>query len=150
MILTSSIVVRRPLDDVWTFLTSLHNVPKWDRSIARAVQTTSGPMDVGAVVETTSPSGKRQSFRVTVFDRPRRLAFRLLRSPLFRSAELIFTLEGTDGGTRVTHQIDMRARLVFAWLFAVFGMVGRGALATDLDYLRRSLEDGVDLTSARP
>jgi len=42
MILTSSIVVARNLDDVWLFLADLRNAPKWDRSIARATLMSNG------------------------------------------------------------------------------------------------------------
>jgi hypothetical protein len=147
MTITSTILVTRHRDDVWSFLADLQNAPRWDRSIARATLVSNGPVGIGSVVETTSPGGKRQSFRVTAFERPRLLAFRLLRSPLFRSADLTFDLEAADAGTRITHEIRVRVR---PWLFVlapVLHLIGRRALSTDLDFLRRSLEDGLDLTT---
>ena len=146
MTITSTIVVTRNRDDVWSFLADLRNAPKWDRSIARATLTSSGPLGTGAIVETTSPGGKRQSFRVIAFERPRLLTFRLLRSPLFRSADLSFSLEAADAGTRITHEIDVRVRPWLLILVPVLSLIGRRALSTDLDYLRRSLEEGLDLT----
>ncbi len=146
MTITSTIIVRRHRDDVWSFLTDLHNTPRWDRSIARATQVSDGPIGPGAIVETTSPGGKRQSFRITVFERPRLLTFRLLRSPLFTSADLTFSLEDTDAGTRVTHEIHMRARPLLAMVLPVLRLISRRALSTDLEFLRRSLEEGFDLT----
>jgi uncharacterized protein YndB with AHSA1/START domain len=146
MTLTSTIVVARNRDDVWSFLADLRNAPRWDRSIARATLTSTGAIGTGAVVETTSPGGKRQSFRITAFERPRLLAFRLLRSPLFRSADLTFRLDAADAGTRITHEIRVRMRLPLLVLLPVLRVIGRRALSTDLDYLRRSLEEGLDLT----
>jgi uncharacterized protein YndB with AHSA1/START domain len=147
MILTSTIVVARNPDDVWLFLADVRNAPKWDRSIGRATLISDGPIGVGSVVETTSPGGKRQSFRVIAFEPPRLLSFRLLRSPLFRSADLTFRVEPTDGGTRVTHEIHLRLRIWALFLWPVLTLTSRRALSTDFDYLRKSLEEGLDLTS---
>jgi polyketide cyclase/dehydrase/lipid transport protein len=147
MILTSTIVVARGLGDVWLFLADVRNAPKWDRSIARATLTSEGTIGTGSVVETTSPGGKRQSFRVIAFEPPRLLSFRLLRSPLFRSADLSFRLEPVDGGTRITHEIHLRLRIWLLVLWPVFALTSRRALSTDFEYLRRSLEEGLDLTS---
>ena len=149
MKLTSTIVVARNLDDVWLFLADLGNAPKWDRSIARATLTSSGMFGTGSIVETTSPGGKRQSFRVVAFEPPRLLSFRLLRSPLFRSADLTFRLEATDGGTKITHEIQLRLWFWLLILWPVLALISRRALSTDFDYLRRSLEEGLDLTSRR-
>ena len=146
MTITSTIIVTRSRDDVWSFLTDLRNAPKWDRSIARATLASNGPVGTGAIVETTSPGGKRQSFRVIAFERPRLLTFRLQRSPLFRSADLTFSLQATDAGTRITHEIQLRLRPWLVPLLPVLGLIGRRALSTDLDFLRRSLEEGLDLT----
>ena len=150
MTITSTIVVTRPGDDVWSFLVDLRNAPKWDRSIARATLASNGPLETGAIVETTSPGGKRPSFRIVAFERPRRLVFRLMRSPLFRSADLAFSLDDANAGTRITHEIHVRLRLWVFILLPVLKLIGRRALSTDLDYLRRSLDEGLDLTRPAP
>ena len=146
MTITSTVIVRRSREDVWSFLTDLRNAPKWDRSIARATLTSNGPVGSDAIVETTSPGGKRQLFRVIAFERPRLLTFRLLRSSLFRSADLTFSLEASGAGTKITHQIELRLRPWLVPLGPVLGLIGRRALSTDFDFLRRSLEEGLDLT----
>jgi polyketide cyclase/dehydrase/lipid transport protein len=124
----------------------VRNAPKWDRSIARATLTSDGTIGIGSIVETTSPGGKRQSFRISAFEPPRRLTFRLLQSPLFRSADLTFRLEATDGGTKITHEIHLRLRFWLVILWPVLTLTSRRALSTDFEYLRRSLEEGLDLT----
>jgi uncharacterized protein YndB with AHSA1/START domain len=146
MTITSTIIVARSRDDVWSFLADLQNAPRWDRSIARATLISNGTIGTGALVETTSPGGKRQSFRITAFERPRLLAFRLLRSPLFKSADLRFSLEAADAGTRITHEIHLRVRPLLVVVLPVLRLIGRRALSTDLNFLRRSLEEGFDLT----
>ena len=128
----------------------LRNAPKWDRSVARAILASDGPIGTGAIVETTSPRGKRQSFLITAFEPPRLLHFRLLRSPLFRVADLTFSLDGVESGTRITHEIQVRLRPWLApLLLPILALTGRRALATDLGFLRQSLETGRDLRSTR-
>ena len=117
--MTSTIVVTRNRDDVWAFLADLRNAPKWDRSIASATLVSGGPMGTDAIVETRSPQGKRQSFRVTAFEPPRVLTFRLQRSPLFRLADLTFSLGAADGGTRITHEVHVRVRVWFLILLPI-------------------------------
>jgi hypothetical protein len=90
--------------------------------------------------------GKRQSFRVIAFEPPRLLTFRLLQSPLFRLADLTFRLEATETGTKIVHEIHLRLRRWLFILWPVLTLLSRRALARDFDYLRRSLEDGLDLT----
>lgn len=101
-------------------------------------------MAVGARVETTSPAGKRQTFRVDELASPR-LRFSLERSPMFRSAQLIFNLEAVDGGTRVEHVIEMQFRLYALPLMVVVKLTQRKALGTDLEYLRRALDEDFDV-----
>ena len=143
---TSTIIVSRNRDDVWSFLTDLENTPRWDRSIARATLIANGPIGIGAIAETTSPGGKRQSFQITAFEPPRLLTFRLVKSPLFKSADLTFRLETVDAGTRITHEIDLHARPLLVVVLPVLRLLSRRALSTDLEFLRRSLEEGFDLT----
>jgi hypothetical protein len=47
MHLESSIVIRRPPEQVWSFLANVANIPKWDRGVAGIQRTTSEPMGLG-------------------------------------------------------------------------------------------------------
>ncbi|MFT3842133.1 MAG: SRPBCC family protein [Myxococcaceae bacterium] len=143
MKIVSSIVVRRALPEVWSFLCDPRNSPKWDRSVGSA-NLLSEKMAVGARVETRSPAGKRQTFRVDELASPR-LRFSLERSPMFRSAQLVFNLEEVDGGTRIEHVIEMQFRLYALPLMAVVKLTQRKALGTDLEYLRRALDEDFDV-----
>jgi hypothetical protein len=64
----------------------------------------------------------------------------------FKSANLTFSLDASDAGTRITHEIHLRVRPWLFLLLPVLRLIGRRALSTDLDFLRRSLEEGLDLT----
>jgi hypothetical protein len=141
MQLVTSVVVKRPLHETWAFLSALENAPKWDRSVARAALI-SPSMEVGALVETTAPSGMTQRFRVDELTPPHRLRFSLLEQRYFRAAELAFELASDGAGTRIVHRITLAVRLRWLVLVPVLRLVQRRALGADLESLRRALDEG--------
>jgi hypothetical protein len=68
---------------------------------------------------------------------------------VFRTAPLTFTLARVDDAIRITHDIAVAFRFPWALLVPVLALFNKRALATDLDSLRRALDEGHDLT-ARP
>jgi hypothetical protein len=149
MQMTSSVLVKSNLERVWAFLADEKNAPRWDRSVARADLVSPPPLRVGSIVQTTAPSGMKQEFRVDEISAPHVLRFSLVRSLWFRTAQLTFTLAPVDDAVRITHDIAVAFRFPWALLVPVLALFNKRALATDLDSLRRALDEGHDLT-ARP
>ena len=147
MHMTSSVLVKSPLERAWTFLADERNAPRWDRSVARADLVSPPPLRVGSVVQTTAPSGTKQEFRVDEIAAPNVLRFSLVRSPWFRTAQLTFTLARAGDGARITHDIAIAFRFPWALLVPVLSLVNRRALGADLDSLRRAIDEGHDLTA---
>jgi Polyketide cyclase / dehydrase and lipid transport len=137
MQLSSSIVVPQDIGQVWQFLSDPLTAPRWDRSIAEVVPLSTAPVGMGYEAMTIAPSGKRQRFRIIRYDAERELAFVLLQSRLFRRAELSFRLGRVPDGTSILHQIELDLRSPL--LAPVLWLTSRGALRTDLEYLRREL-----------
>ncbi|HEY1304244.1 MAG TPA: SRPBCC family protein [Vicinamibacterales bacterium] len=144
--MTSYVVVKSDIESAWAFLSDERNAPRWDRSVARADLVSSPPLRVGSIVRTTAPSGMTQEFRVDEIAAPSFLRFSLVRSRLFRSAQLSFTLAPVEQGVRITHEVEVRLRFQWAILFPVLVLVNKSALAADLDSLRRAIDEGYDLT----
>lgn len=147
MHMTSSVLVRSNLESVWSFLADESNAPRWDRSVARADLVSSPPLGVGSIVQTTSPSGMMQRFRVDEIFAPRILRFSLLYSPWFRTAQLTFTLAPVEDGVCITHEIAVTFRFPWTILVPVLALFKKRALGADLDSLRRALDEGLDLTA---
>jgi hypothetical protein len=147
MHMTSSVVVKSDLEHAWAFLSDERNAPRWDRSVARADLISPPPLTVGSIVRTTAPSGMTQEFRVDEISAPHVLRFSLVSSPWFRTAQLSFNLAAVDHGVRITHEIALALRLRWAILIPVLALFNRRALATDLDSLRRAIDEGHDLTA---
>ena len=89
----------------------------------------------------------KQEFCVDEISAPRVLRFSLLRSPWFRAAQLTFTLAPVEDGVRITHEIAVAFRFPWTILAPILALLNKGALAADLDSLRRAIDEGHDLTA---
>lgn len=144
MQLTSVITVNRNVKQVWEFLSNPLNSSKWDKSIASVVLPEQGFTGLGCTVETIAPSGMRQSFRVAEFQPPRFFKFKLLKSSVFKEADMSFLLEKVSEGTKITHTINFKLRFRSLLLYPVFLLTSKKALGTDLGYLKKALESNFD------
>jgi uncharacterized protein YndB with AHSA1/START domain len=73
-----SVVIERPIEQVWGFLTSAENASKWDTGILEARQTSSGPVGLGTTLEAVREMrGRRRSMnvKVTEFEPIKRVAW---------------------------------------------------------------------------
>jgi hypothetical protein len=149
MNMTSSVLVKSNLESAWAFLADESNAARWDRSVARAELVSLPPLRVGSIVRITAPSGMKQEFRVDEISSPHVLRFSLVRSSLFRTAQLTFTLMPVEDGVCVTHQISVTFRFPWTILVPILTLINKRALAADLDSLRRAIDEGHDLTARK-
>jgi hypothetical protein len=99
--LESSILVMQTVDHVWAFFEDISNLPKWDRSVARVVPTSPGPIGLGYTFDTIAPSrgsgaqkeGLRMSYRITEIAPKQRYSVLLVVSTMFKDALWTFVLE---------------------------------------------------------
>lgn len=101
-----TIVLDRPPDAVWDFLTSESNDANWRGPWVRSVrQLSDGPLGIGSRYETVYRFFgrlERVIVEVTEFDAPRRMAWRQVDSETVASNVGSYDLEAVDGGTRFT------------------------------------------------
>jgi uncharacterized protein YndB with AHSA1/START domain len=143
-----SVVIARPVEDVWAGLSNSDNVKRWSVSGSEFKQTSPGPMGVGASLEegrmVLGRFVRYQSFIVTEYEPNRTLAmnatlFGIIRKP----GTLRFTLGPTGEGTRVTYVAEMdlkRGLRPFEGRFAKLLSQGTGR---QLANLKRLAEAGV-------
>lgn len=117
----TTIVVERPMEDVWTFLTDPLNLPRWSPAWLGARLTSPGPMGRGTTFE-----GRRVILGVgigwtgviTEWDPPHALAFSV--QVLGAHSGVRMTLEPTVGGTRASRVYEREPRPVqklASWMF---------------------------------
>jgi uncharacterized protein YndB with AHSA1/START domain len=125
--LEDSVVVDRPIDDVWAYLTDLFNAPRlFGRHVLGIRQTSAGSPGVGSTLQgrmVVFGFETRLKFVITEWDPPHVLAFSGAIRP-FRSGLARWTLETIGNGTKMVRSADVELpgalRLVWPFIRPVF------------------------------
>lgn len=115
---TTSVIIERPVDEVFAFVTDARNNPLWQsgRGLQATRQEPDGPVGVGTrITETWHFLGRTSeaTSEVTVYEPNRRYTRTGLGdgSPIERGD---YTFESVAEGTRWTSEVQIQARGVFA------------------------------------
>lgn len=106
-----SIVIRRPLADVFDYMNDIDRESEWQPQLREAEQIPPGPVAVGSRRRYVSEFlGKRLEnvYVVTAFEPNRRVACETTKDSIM-SATTDIRWEETDGGTRVTMSLEGKA-----------------------------------------
>ncbi|PNI07263.1 hypothetical protein CXX84_16915 [Arthrobacter sp. AFG7.2] len=111
-VVEESVVIDRPPQEVFDFLSKFENIAVYDSSVTSSGQIGEGPLAVGTRGRGTSKIMGRQfdwTVEIAEFDRPRRMMSRSVEGKL--DFTVTFTLEPANGGTRLTQRIDAASGL---------------------------------------
>jgi NAD(P)-dependent dehydrogenase (short-subunit alcohol dehydrogenase family) len=137
--LDETIVVQRPLHEVFAYVSDFARIEEWDPAVARGLRLTPGLPGVGSEYRIDMKAGFSLHYRVTEFEPDARMLMSV-ESRLFEALEEI-RFEATDTGTRVRYiaKFDFPAPLAaLNRLYpAAMKRVGKSAMAG----LRQALED---------
>ena len=136
-----SIVIDRPVDEVWEFVHDIANDRLWQTTLVESEQLTDGPMGVGAKVrEARHFLGLRieLAWEVTEFEPKRRSAIKGISGPVPLSGG--YLLEPVDTGTRFTVSGELDAHGLFKLAEPVFARITRRELEANLGHLKDLLE----------
>jgi len=144
---TATISIARPVDEVFDFVTSVDNMPRWITGVSGA-HMVSKAMEKGASYIIDYVRGWRASeveIEVIDFERPRLFASRTSRGPIAYEGRMELATEG--GATSVTNIIeDAPDSLATTFASALFGPLLRGAyrrrLQKELEQLRSAIDSG--------
>ena len=98
------VMINRPPEEVWKFLTDLSNLPKWDSGVLEAKQTSSEPLGVGSTF-LTRHRWMTYSFRCSEYEPNHRFSFEFSQGPL-KGAKASVNLETIEERTSATFAID--------------------------------------------
>jgi uncharacterized membrane protein len=136
-----SIVINRPVEEVFAFLSNLENEVKWRREWIEARNTSEGPLGVGATFLLVSTFlGRRVEvvYEVTEYEPNRLTAWKAVSGPLPLTFRRIF--ERVEDGTRVTISYDGEMRGLLKLMAPLFVSMGKRQLAGDIPKLKQVLE----------
>jgi NAD(P)-dependent dehydrogenase (short-subunit alcohol dehydrogenase family) len=137
--LDETIVVQRPVREVFAYISEFSRIEEWDPAVARGVRLTEGPLGVGSQFRIDMKAGFSLRYTVVEWDPERRLLMTVDSKPFTAREEIFFNR--TAHGTRVRYvaTFDFVAPLAqLAKAFpGVMDRVGKSAVAG----MKRALED---------
>ncbi len=144
-VLTVAVDIRRPVSEVWAFVTDLTNSPNWTRSGSELRQTSAGTMGVGATIESSrrvlGRDIKSQSLRVTAYEPERAVSF-VAKIPILRTAEVRLVFEPIAGGTRLTRTSEVEPGPVLRLLLPLLLPLLKSVQNTEMANIKRRIEVG--------
>jgi hypothetical protein len=143
-----SVVINKPVDQVWNFLTVFQNTPKWDIGVLETKQTSEGAAGLGTTFQNTGPFlGKSavREYKVTDYVLHKKVTVKLMSpSKVIQKAEVNYTFEPANNGTKLSFigciEFGGFFRLIQPFLLQRAKRDGQG----DLDNLKRLIESQTD------
>jgi len=136
-----SIVIDRPVEEVWEFVHDTANNVLWQTTLAESEKLTEGPMDVGTRVrEVRHFLGLRieSTWEMTEYEPTRRSAIRGISGPIPLSGS--YRLEEADAGTKLTVSGELDAHGFFKLAEPIFARITGRELEANLGHLKDLLE----------
>jgi uncharacterized protein YndB with AHSA1/START domain len=134
-------MIRRPIEDVFAFLSDFENVPKWNYAIVETRKVSEGAVGVGTIYQQVRSVPKRseESFEVTAYNPPRHLEVRGQLGPF--PSRLSYALDALPEGTLVTNAVELELRGPGRLLGRVVVPRVRDAVAANLGKLKELLDE---------
>jgi uncharacterized membrane protein len=138
-----SIVIGRPVDEVWEFVHDIANDRLWQTTLVESEQLTDGPMGVGTRArEVRQFLGVRIElvWEVTEFEPHKTSAIKGVSGPVPLNGRYLF--EPVEAGTRFTVSGELDAHGLFKLAEPVFARITSRELGANLGHLEDLLEAG--------
>lgn len=139
-----SVVINRPVEQVWNYLTDFENTPSWDIGVLETRQTSEGPAGLGTTFQNIGPFLGRNAvreYRVTEYIPNKKVAVRLTNPDKFiQQAEVAYTFEPAKNGTDLTFKGGIEFRGLFKLLQPILLQRAKKDGQGDLENLKRLLE----------
>jgi uncharacterized membrane protein len=132
----NEIIIERPIEEVFPFLSNLENIPKWNYYVPEVRKTSEGPVAKGTVFHQTRKSDQ-QDFKITEFESPFKLSMESL--PPERYIVRHFHLTKENNFTKLNDDWFVKV----PWIAAVFFQKRmQSAVKENLEKLKTLLEEG--------
>jgi uncharacterized membrane protein len=140
-IVQESVVIKRPAEQVYAFVTDPKNLPKWEPAILEVEQTSTGEIGVGTTYRGVNKMmGMRMKWTATVNEcEPNKKWSESIISGSSRIDEQL-SFDAADGGTKFTLAYDMKAGGILKLLSPMITSTTRKQLKENLNNLKRILE----------
>ena len=144
--LDETIEVRRPLHEVFAYVSLFSRVQEWDPAVARAISLTPGAPAVGSEYQVDMKSGFALHYRITEFEENSRMLMTVDSRFFTAREEILFEETGTGTRVRYIANFDFPGPLAAFNRIYPTGLerVGKNAMAG----LQEALEDNFEVPQA--
>lgn len=140
----ASVVIDRPVEEVWKFMSDFSNTPKWSPDIVEMKQTSTGPLGVGSTLLIKHPKQSVKG-RVTDYEPNRGFIFEVASGPA-RGTKVGYSMERIEQNTRLAYTFDFKLeglyRLVGPFLTGRATKQGQAEAETNVSNVKRMPESG--------
>jgi uncharacterized protein YndB with AHSA1/START domain len=147
----NTITIERPIEEVFEYVSTPENDPTWVSASLRNQRSSPGPMRVGTTTEEDVKFLGRMSrytWEITEYEPPISIAYRAT-SGLLPGAAVRLRLEPVEGGTRLTHSVDLEPGGVYFKAMAPFMPWMAQRLLDSMDRTLKDLMEGKPTTQLR-
>jgi uncharacterized protein YndB with AHSA1/START domain len=135
-----SIIIQRPIEDVFAFMSETANLPLWQTDVLEARHTPAGPVQVGTrltLVRVMMGRKLNATAAISEYEPPTRYAYQCTAGYAVTGVN---TCEATREGTKVTTKFDLQTGGLFALAEPVVGRSIRRGVQSSLATLKDVLE----------
>ncbi|MFQ5858009.1 MAG: SRPBCC family protein [Anaerolineae bacterium] len=143
-----SVVINRPVEEVFAFVTNPENERLWRSILLEWEQTSDGPMGVGTTIrEVEQFLGRRieETYEVTEYEPNRKFALKSISGPTPNKVSQ--TLESVQGGTKHTLLIEAELGGFFKLAEPIVARMIKKQVEAQLEILKGLLEAGAGATA---
>jgi uncharacterized membrane protein len=143
MKIEASVVIDRPVEEVWTYATDLETWPQWHSSLNEMEVTSESQIGVGTTFHQTGQAiGQRieHDSEITECEPPHKWCYQSTSGPF--PFEAGYTFESVEGGTRVTLVGELDVGGFFKLAEPLVARQMRRTLESDLHSLKDILSTG--------
>ncbi len=137
----TSVLIDRPIEDVFAFVTDPNNVAQWAGPVVESKMTSDGPVGLGTTSSRiTQFLGRNMeaTYEITEYEPSRRYADKMTSGPAPINSRISF--DSVNGGTKVTIQGELEGAGFFKLAEPLMARMAKRQLATDAQTLKDLLE----------
>lgn len=138
----TSVTIRRPIEDVFDYVSHIENCTEWVPLVVDARQVSPGPLGEGTVVmEVLNMPFRRVEleWRVTAYDPPRLCRFE--SSSSISDTASTFNLTPVDGGTQLNYQVESEPKGMFKLIDPLLNRISQSQRKQLIAKIKANLEN---------
>jgi len=143
-----SIIINRPIEEVFAFMSETKNLPLWQTDVVEARHTPEGPVQVGtkmSIVRAFMGRKMEGTADIVEYAPPTRYAYKTTSGPEVTGVNIC---EATDGGTRFTVMFDMQTGGFFSLADPLVARTIKRSVESGLATLKDVLESRAGVASS--